>query len=171
MGSTVRIGGPRRGTWILTSEIELPVPIEAVFRFFSDARNLERLTPPWLRFAVVTPAPIEMLAGTRIDYHLRIRGVPIRWQSEITVWEPPLRFVDEQRRGPYRLWRHEHAFRDCDGTTLVADRVEYAAPLGRLVNELFVARDLRQIFAFRGGALADMFAGPKPRLSSVRPGR
>lgn len=165
----VRIGADSGGTWVLTSELVLSAPLEDVFRFFSDAYNLELLTPPWLRFSVLTPPPIAMGVGTSIDYRLRVRGLPLRWRSEITAWEPPWRFVDEQRRGPYRLWRHEHAFRELDGATLVADRVEYAAPLGPLVNELFVSRDLTRIFEFRRTALAGVFgAGPSPVEHSSR---
>lgn len=87
-------------TFELTCEVMLPRPPGEVFPFFADARNLERLTPPWLRFEVLTPEPIEMRRSAVIDYRLRLRGVPVRWRSEITAWEPPFRFVDEQRRGP-----------------------------------------------------------------------
>ncbi len=102
-------------TFELTREVLLPRPLAEVFPFFADARNLERLTPPWLRFEVLTPGRIEMRRGTTIDYRLRLRGVPVRWRSEITAWEPPVRFVDEQRRGPYRLWVHEHRFEERAG--------------------------------------------------------
>src|SRR5579871_5848818 len=86
----------------------LPRPLEEVFPFFADAGNLPILTPPWLHFHILTTRPIEMRRGALIDYRLRIHGLPIRWQSEIVEWDPPHRFVDEQRRGPYRLWHHEH---------------------------------------------------------------
>ena len=95
-------------TYRLERDQWIPAPLEDVFAFFGDARNLERITPDTLRFEVRTPAPIEMKRGARIDYRLKIRGVPARWQSEITVWEPPRRFVDVQRRGPYRQWHHEY---------------------------------------------------------------
>ena len=121
-------------TFELTSEVMLPRPPAEVFPFFADARNLERLTPPWLRFAVLTSGPIEMRPGATIDYRLRLRGVPIRWRSEITAWEPPLRFVDEQRRGPYRLWVHEHRFEERDGCTVASDHVRYAVWGGRVVD-------------------------------------
>ena len=101
--------------------------------------------------------PLEMRAGARIDYRLRVRGLPLRWQSEITAWEPPHRFLDEQRRGPYRLWVHEHTFVERDGGTEVRDRVTYAVPGGWLVERLLVGPDVRRIFAFRRETLARLF--------------
>jgi ligand-binding SRPBCC domain-containing protein len=139
------------------SEIWLPRPLEDVFEFFSDARNLEKITPPWLRFEIATPGEIAMKPGTLIDYKLRVHGVSMRWRSEITVWEPPGRFADEQRRGPYRMWSHEHRFIEKDGGTLALDDVRYAVPGGALVNALFVARDIRRIFEFRGRRLEELF--------------
>ena len=138
-----------------------PRPIDEVFPFFGDAGNLEQLTPPWLRFKILTPRPIEMRPGTLIDYRLRVRGIPLRWQSEITVWEPPFRFVDEQRRGPYRLWIHEHSFQSLDGGTLCRDAVRYAVPFDFFAHRLFVRPDIERIFAFRRGVLLARF-GPAP---------
>ena len=95
---------------IFTYEAEawLPRTPEGLFEFFGNAANLQTITPEWLNFQILTPAPIQIRAGTLIDYQLRIRGIPVRWQTEITVWEPPHRFVDVQKRGPYRQWIHEH---------------------------------------------------------------
>ena len=107
--------------------------------------------------ATVNP-PIAMAPGTLIDYRLRIHGLPIRWQSEISEWTPPLRFVDEQRRGPYRLWHHTHEFEERDGGTLCRDRVRYAVWGGALVDKLLVARDVRAIFAYRERTLRQIFA-------------
>jgi ligand-binding SRPBCC domain-containing protein len=120
-----------------------------VFAFFADPRNLERITPPWLHFEITTPGSIVMRPGCVIDYTLRLHGMPIRWRSEISAWEPPNRFVDLQVRGPYRLWRHEHIFIEKDGGTTVADRVDYAVPGGRIVHRIFVAKELEKIFEFR----------------------
>lgn len=141
---------------VLESELVVQRPIDEVFGFFSDAGNLERITPPWLQFEVLTPQPIEMGIGTRIDYRLRLHGLPLRWQSEITNWSPPYRFVDEQRRGPYRRWIHTHTFREQGGATQVSDHVAYAVWGGRLVDRLFVSRDLRKIFAYRGTRLSEI---------------
>jgi len=139
------------------SQLGLASPIELVFDFFADARNLEAITPGWLSFKTLTPAPIKMQAGTLIDYKLRIHGVPVRWQTEITVWQPPHRFVDEQKRGPYRLWIHEHRFETKAGRTLCTDHVRYAVPGGELVHRLFVRRDVERIFTFRELKLRKLF--------------
>jgi ligand-binding SRPBCC domain-containing protein len=138
-------------------ELWLPASRQVVFSFFSDARNLEAITPPWLNFEIVTPGEIRMHAGALIDYRLRVRRIPLRWQTEITLWEPTRRFIDEQRRGPYRLWRHEHAFVDLDGGTLCCDEVEYSVPGGALVNWLLVRREIEKIFAYRAAALSRRF--------------
>jgi ligand-binding SRPBCC domain-containing protein len=144
-------------TYTFESEVWLPRSTAEVFSFFADAGNLQVLTPPWIGFQILTPGPIEMKPGTLIDYKLRIHGVPIRWQSEITRWEPPHGFVDEQRRGPYRSWLHEHRFVERDGGTLATDQVRYAVPGGVLVDRLFVARDLARIFEFRREKLKEIF--------------
>ena len=136
-----------------TIERQLP----EVFAFFSDAHNLATITPPWLRFEVLTPAPIELQVGTRIDYRLKLRGLPLRWQSEITAWHPPQSFTDEQRRGPYRLWRHTHTFEETAAGTVVGDEVEYAVWGGSAVNTLFVRRDIAKIFAYRAEKLDELF--------------
>jgi ligand-binding SRPBCC domain-containing protein len=143
---------------VLTREQRLPGPPAAVFPFFGDPLNLERITPPWLRFRVVTDGPIEMAVGTLIEYRLRLHGVPVRWLTRIDVWEPPLRFVDRQLRGPYRSWVHEHSFAaDGAGGTLMRDRVDYAlplGPLGSLADVALVRRDLRRIFDHRAESVA-----------------
>jgi hypothetical protein len=141
----------------LDSEMVIPHPRERVFCFFADARNLELLTPPWLKFSILTPGPIKMRTGTRIQYRLRLHGMPLRWESEITTWEPPYHFVDEQRVGPYRQWIHEHIFEEHEGGTRVLDRVKYAVLGGRLINWLFVAPDLRRIFDYRRQKLSQLF--------------
>jgi ligand-binding SRPBCC domain-containing protein len=165
---TIKPHPTRTGVWRLTTELMLPQPIEEVFAFFAEARNLEEITPGWLKFHVETPAPIAMQAGRLIDYRLRVHGIPLRWQSEISVWEPPYRFVDEQRRGPYRLWHHEHTFVECDEGTLVRDQVDYAVPGGPLVHALLVRRDLRTIFRYRTQRLREIFGvGGGARLPVV----
>ena len=144
----------------LETELWLPRPLADVFAFFADAGNLEALTPPWLRFRILTPQPIAMRKGTRIDYRLRLHGLPVGWMTEITAWEPPRRFVDEQRRGPYRVWIHEHRFAERDGGTEVRDRVRYGVPGGWLVDRLGVRRDVRRIFEHRSQKMRELFPAP-----------
>ena len=141
----------------LQREKHIERPLDDVFAFFADAHNLEQLTPPWLHFRILTPGRIAMAPGTLIDYRIRLHGVPVRWQSEITEWHPPHRFVDAQRRGPYRLWVHEHDFREEAGGTNVRDTVRYAVWGGRLIQRLFSAPDLDRIFSFREERLAEVF--------------
>ena len=145
--------------FILSMEHWLPQQPEDVFDFYADAFNLERLTPPWLRFEVVTPAPITMRSGAEIDYRLRLHGLRLKWRSRITEWDPPHRFVDEQIRGPYRTWVHEHTFTPHDGGALVGDHVQYAMFGGWVADRLLVRRDLARIFAFRQQRLAEIFGG------------
>jgi ligand-binding SRPBCC domain-containing protein len=154
----------------LHAECLVPASLDSVFAFFSDAANLERITPPWIRFHVVTPAPIHMRQGLLIDYKLRIRGVPMRWQSEITTWQPQAYFVDEQRRGPYRFWRHEHRFEPQGDQTKVIDDVHYAVPGGPLVHALLVRRDVEKIFTYRLQTLQQLFPNRNLGSSSAAAG-
>lgn len=151
--------------FILHTELWLPCPRDRVFPFFAEARNLETITPPWLNFEVLTPAPIEMRSGTLIDYRIRVHGLPVRWRTEITEWNPPHQFADTQLRGPYTLWQHTHTFEEKDGGTLCLDHVRYRPCGGALMNWLFVRRDVEVIFAYRRDRLTELFsrdAGPHP---------
>ncbi len=139
------------------AELWLPRPAAEIFAFFADASNLQALTPDWVNFEILTPKPICLHGGALIDYRLRIHGWPVRWQTEITAWEPPLYFVDEQKRGPYRLWQHEHRFTPQNGGTLCTDEVHYSVLGGELTNRLFVRRDVEKIFAFRRRQLGERF--------------
>ena len=144
-------------TFLFKTQQTLEKPLTEVFEFFSNAHNLAEITPPWLHFEVLTPAPIEMTVGTRIDYRLKLRGFPIRWQSEITEWNPPHFFADEQRRGPYRLWRHTHTFDEVKEGVVVGDTVEYAVWGNELIGKLFVRPDIEKIFAYRAEQLNGIF--------------
>ena len=141
----------------LKTEIWLPQKRTTVFNFFADPRNLEELTPRWLHFKILTPLPLPMKPGVLIDYRLRLYGIPLHWQSKITAWEPPSRFVDTQTRGPYSSWIHEHTFAELGGGTVVGDTVVYAVPGGRIVNQLLVAPDLERIFRYRHEVLENRF--------------
>jgi ligand-binding SRPBCC domain-containing protein len=147
---------------VLTAEQWFPRPIEELFAFFADAHKLDELTPPWLRFAIVTPRPIDMHLGTLIDYRIRLKGLPMRWRTRISAWDPPHRFADEQLKGPYALWLHEHVFEPSDGGTLMRDTVTYALPVAwipgaGLVHARMVRPDLARIFAYRREAMARKF--------------
>lgn len=138
----------------------VPRPLADVFAFFADAENLETLTPPSLRFEILTPRPIPMRAGTLIDYRLRLFGVPFGWRTRIETFELLVGFTDIQVRGPYRRWHHRHDFYATAGGTLVIDTVHYELPLGPLgtfARALFVRRTLDEIFAFRRTAIEAHF--------------
>ena len=144
----------------LHTELWLPRPRNEVFLFFAEARNLETLTPPWLKFEVLTPSPIMLRPGTLIDYRITVHGLPIRWRTEIAEWDPPRQFVDVQLRGPYTLWRHTHTFEERDGGTVCLDQVRYRPRGGVLVHWLFVRRDVERIFQYRQQRLKEMFGFP-----------
>jgi ligand-binding SRPBCC domain-containing protein len=142
---------------VLEREQLIERPLGEVFGFFSEARNLERITPSWLSFKVLTPGPIEMRPGALIEYKLSVHGAPMKWVTEIESWEENSSFVDRQLKGPYTLWHHTHEFLDLNGTsTLVRDRVRYSLPfgfLGEVAHVLFVQRDLDNVFAYRREAV------------------
>src|SRR3954464_6831358 len=143
---------------LLRREQRLAAPPEAVFGFFADARNLEAITPPLLRFRLLTPEPVVMGVGAFLQYALRVHGVPVRWDTLIQAWEPPWRFVDVQVRGPYRLWHHTHELTALDdGRTLMRDPVRYGlglGVLGTLAHRGIVRRDLEAIYAYRAERVA-----------------
>ncbi|MEO7651746.1 MAG: SRPBCC family protein [Bryobacteraceae bacterium] len=143
----------RREQWI-------PRPIDEVFAFFSDARNLEEITPPWLGFRILSTDSSSISKGGEIRHRLRLHGIPIRWRTEIRQWDCPDRFVDVQRSGPYKLWRHTHRFEAHDGRTKMIDVVRYKLPfgvLGRMVHALKVRGGVRRIFDYRRLRIGELF--------------
>jgi ligand-binding SRPBCC domain-containing protein len=147
-------------TYTLSFEQQVSLQLPEVFDFFSRAENLEVLTPPWLNFKILEVKPQPVRQGTLINYSLRVHGIPLRWRSEITEWEPPHRFVDLQLRGPYKLWRHEHRFEPRDGGTLILDTINLALPLGvlgQLAYKIKVKSDVEKIFAFRTEKIRALF--------------
>jgi ligand-binding SRPBCC domain-containing protein len=136
----------------------IQLPRSETFAFFSDTFNLERITPSFLRFRIVTPAPIKMEAGAVIEYRLALLGAPVYWRTVIESWTPEESFVDSQIKGPYALWRHTHSFEEKGARqTLMRDLVEYGVPygaLGRIAHALFIERWLKKIFDYRAAMIS-----------------
>ncbi|SMC25655.1 Ligand-binding SRPBCC domain-containing protein [Desulfacinum hydrothermale DSM 13146] len=151
------------------TRILLPASPAHVFPFFADAANLERITPPELSFRILTELPIAMAEGTLIDYKLRLFGVPFRWKTRIRKWAPPRCFVDEQIRGPYRLWVHTHTFEPRPQGTLMTDRVRYALPLYPLgeMGAPAIHRLIQWIFWYRARALVGLIPEVGPPSDGV----
>ena len=147
----------RREQWI-------PRPINEVFEFFADARNLEEITPPWLGFRILSTTSNAVSEGTEIRYRLRLHGIPIFWRTEIRHWDAPRRFIDVQRSGPYKLWHHTHRFEAHGERTKMIDVVRYILPfgfLGRIVHKLKVCADVRKIFDYRYHRIQQLFGGQR----------
>jgi len=153
-------------TYRLECSMSVPVSLQEAFAFFENPHNLARITPPWLKltlnFRIASPERIQMRKGARIDYQIHWLGLPLKWTTVITEYEPPFFFVDEQAAGPYAYWRHRHDFKPTEYGTLVCDRVDYAlpfGPLGRLAHRLAVRTQLQEIFDYRQNALAGILTG------------
>lgn len=141
--------------------------LEECWRFFSDPRNLEKITPSSLGFHIKSELPAEVYAGLMIEYRVSpLFGIPMTWLTEIVQVDRPHHFADEQRVGPYRLWHHEHFFRALnEEETEVRDLVHYVppfGPLGGILNALVIRRQLEAIFDFRARVMAS-FAGDRTR--------
>lgn len=149
--------------YIFTRSLTLALPIAKVFDFFADAGNLERITPPELNFHIITPQPINIKRGTLIDYTLKMRGIPVKWRTEISTWNPPFEFVDQQLRGPYKQWIHRHTFTEIGPEeTQMEDEVKYRLPLepfGDIAN-FIVRRELNYIFDYRQKTVSEMLGNP-----------
>ncbi len=141
-------------------------PRDRLFPFFAQPENLALITPPELGFQLLTPSPVSMAQGRLIDYRIRVMGLPVRWRTLISCYEPPERFVDEQLMGPYSFWYHEHRFESLDGGTLLIDRVRYALPLaaggpfGEALHSLYIRPSLERIFDYRREVFASLFGAP-----------
>ncbi len=143
---------PAGAGWRLSCAQRVPRPVAEVFPFYATARNLQRITPAFLHFRILRSTPEPLAAGARIDYALRLHGLPIRWRTRIEAWEPPQRFVDRQVRGPFRTWLHTHTFQALGDGTLISDVVVfdlYCRPLARTPVLGWIFADLRAIFEHR----------------------
>ena len=150
----------KKQTHKLERETFIPSSIDTIFNFFSQAENLNRITPPWLHFKILTKTPVQMTKGKLIDYSLRLHGIPIRWRSQIIGWDPPHSFVDTQIKGPYTTWIHHHLFHAENKGTVMQDIVEYAVAGSILepIIHFFVRRDLERIFDYREKSLAKILS-------------
>lgn len=155
--------------YVLERKQFLPVPPDEAFRFFDRPENLAEITPAELGFRILTPSPIAMKEGALIDYTIRVLGMPVRWTTIITSYDPPRGFVDLQLKGPYSFWHHTHAFRAVDGGTEMTDTVRYLlpfGPLGALAHAVAVRRQLEGIFEHRSRVIAGRFPGGPHRRSA-----
>lgn len=146
----------------LECEMLIETSLQETFAFFQDPYNLKKITPPWMRFEVISKDRVEMKKGADIEYRIRWMGLPMYWKTVISEYEPPFLFVDEQAKGPYALWRHRHTFSASPAGARVGDHLEYALPLGwlgRLAHNVVVGRQFREIFAYRQEQLAKIFDG------------
>lgn len=145
-----------RKDYIFTQETFIPRPLNDVFKFFSKAENLERLTPPKLKFNILTATPIAMQKGALIEYRIRLLGLPFKWRTEITLWDPPVKFQDIQLKGPYKKWQHTHRFKEVRNGTQMTDDVVYQLPFSA-ISALFVKKQIASIFAYRKEQLDTLF--------------
>lgn len=148
-----------------STEVIVPARIEKVFDFFSDAKNLETITPPWLHFKVLSQSTTQIQEGTEFEYSLKLRGFPVRWKSRILKWKTNEQFVDMQLKGPYKKWEHLHLFKSHPDGTWMKDQVEYALPfgvLGDVFGGWYVDRDVRKIFEYRKKVILESFSKESP---------
>lgn len=149
--------------YTLRCQMLAPVSVQEAFAVFEDPRNLARITPPWLNFSITSPDP-RMRKGAEFDYLFRWNGLPLKWKTLITAYEPPFFFTDEMLKGPYVYWRHRHTFHPGEEGTVVTDEVDYMLPfgkLGALAHRLMVAHQLKEIFRYRQLSLNEMLCGGK----------
>jgi hypothetical protein len=151
---------PKEPVFVKYTEQFVPLPLERIFPFFSDAKNLEAITPEWLHFKIKKVSEGPMRRGTRIRYRLKVHGLPMRWLTDIAEWDPPTRFVDHQLKGPYSLWYHEHTFHPVKGGTLIRDWVRFQLPLGKVgrwAGFQKVNSDVNRIFHHRRIKILEKF--------------
>lgn len=137
----------------------IPLPIHEVFQFFSDAGNLEKITPLWLGFNILSQSTADIRTGTLIDYRLKLHGIPIVWRTEISSWNPPKEFTDTQLKGPYHTWKHTHRFSELGNGTLMEDQVVYKVPLGflgKIIAGSYVKNDVAKIFKYRNTKIYEL---------------
>jgi ligand-binding SRPBCC domain-containing protein len=135
-------------------------PLEEVFAFFEKPENLEVITPKWMKFKIKTPPPLIMKVGAEFDYIINLMKIPLKWKTIITEYEPPYKFVDVQKKGPYKKWIHTHTFEAIEDKTKITDNVDYEVPagiLGSILNKIYIGKTLNAIFNFRETTINRMF--------------
>ena len=146
-------------TYVFRKQHSIARPIDDLFNFFKQPDNLEKITPSSVGFTILTPRPIKMQVGTVLDYTIRLIGLPVRWTTMISEYDPPHRFIDVAIRGPYSFWHHTHTFEENDQGTIMTDEVNYSLPFGifgRLAHFLWVKRQLKYIFDYRMNVISDL---------------
>lgn len=155
----------------LNREQKVAAPLEKIFEFFSEAQNLNRITPPWLNFQVIDQSDWNLKVGSLIHYKLAWHGISLEWITRIEEWRPPAMFADSQLKGPYRFWHHVHSFEACDEGTIIRDTVKYAVPLGAL-GSLFagwlVRRDVDRIFDYRAKRISEILTSEQASTFGVQ---
>lgn len=157
----------------LKREQEFTRPVKELFKFFEKPENLEKITPKSVGFNIITPRPIKMHTGAVLDYTIRILGMPIRWTTLITGYNPPYEFSDVSIKGPYSYWHHSHKFVEVEDGTIMYDEVSYALPfglIGRLVHALFVKRQLKHIFDYRSEVIEEILENRDSREEHLNQG-
>ncbi|MEZ4845973.1 MAG: SRPBCC family protein [Bdellovibrionota bacterium] len=145
---------------VLQRESIIKAPLEKVFDFFSNAKNLEIITPPFLNFTILEQSTPKVQKGTIFTYRLKVHGIPIRWKSLIEEWVPNSHFVDTQIFGPYKKWHHLHTFKSVPEGTWMQDTVNYRVHMGILGHWLtgrWVRKDVESIFTFRESKIQSIF--------------
>lgn len=146
--------------YIFEAEMWLPYPVDTVFSFFQEAKNLEAITPDFLQFRILNVSTENIEQDTLIDYRLKLYGIPFKWRTKITDWQPPHQFTDSQLKGPYQKWVHTHRFQEKDGGALMTDRVIYRISGGvfaPFVNKFFVRNNVENIFTYREAKIREIF--------------
>jgi len=134
--------------------------LEEVFGFFEKPENLQIITPDWMKFDIITPHPLEMKEHAEFDYKISLMFIPLKWKTEITNYDPPYKFVDEQKKGPYKLWIHTHTFEAVGNKTKITDNVDYdlfGGPFKILVHSLYIRKNLESIFNYRSRKINQLF--------------
>jgi ligand-binding SRPBCC domain-containing protein len=160
--------------YTLQREQYVPRELEQIFPFFERPENLALITPPQLEFRLLTPSPVKMEQGRVIDYTIRLFGIPVRWRSLISHYDPPHCFVDEQLQGPYSFWHHTHRFLERGSGTLLCDEVRFAMPLylpppiGALMHEAYLGPMLKLIFDYRRDLFENFFGKTNQNLATAK---